>query len=88
MGDDIFGARWLNDRPREPEVQRPNRFADAKNVTDLMYRVVGAAGARGNDQVFNVAAAIEIADQAIDRLIELGWARQDYVITTGTSTRT
>jgi hypothetical protein len=95
MADDIFGAQWLNDRPSVPQTQlanafgrdRPNHFASASNVTELMYRVV-AAGVICGVQHRDADAAVAIADAAIDRLIELAWARQNYVITTDTTTRT
>jgi hypothetical protein len=55
-----------------------NRFADAENVTELMYQVVGAGstcwvGGTGSI-VFDSTQAKEVADDGIARLVELGWA--------------
>lgn len=55
-----------------------NRFADAQNVTELMYQVVGAGstcwvGGTGS-AVFDEKEAHEVADDGIERLVELGWA--------------
>jgi hypothetical protein len=55
-----------------------NRFEDAENVTQLMYQVVGAGSVcwenPGGAGVFDDKLAREVADQGIERLIELGWA--------------
>jgi hypothetical protein len=55
-----------------------NIFASADNVTELIMQVCGAAstcwiGGTGSIE-FDTAKASSVADQAIDRLIELGWA--------------
>lgn len=54
------------------------RFDKAENVTELIYQLVGAGstcwhGGTG-DAVFNDREACEVAEDGINRLIELGWA--------------
>lgn len=51
-------------------------FSEAKNVTELMYQIVGAASMCWDNGtgVFDDESAKKIADEGIDRLIELGWA--------------
>lgn len=54
------------------------RFSQADNVTELIYQLAGAAstcwvGGTG-DRLFDSVGAVEVADAAIERLIELGWA--------------
>ena len=55
-----------------------NRFDRAENVTELVYQLVGAGstcwhGGTGL-AVFNDGEAKRVAEDGIDRLIELGWA--------------
>jgi hypothetical protein len=50
-----------------------NRFEQAKNVNELMYRLVGAASTCWVDGVLDTARAIKVADDGINRLVELGW---------------
>lgn len=54
------------------------RFSETDNVTELIYQLVGAAstcwvGGTGDHQ-FDSTQAVVVADAAIERLIELGWA--------------
>jgi hypothetical protein len=51
-----------------------NRFHDTQSVTELVYRVVGAASVCWVGGIFDAHKGIAIADDAIDRLIEMGWA--------------
>lgn len=64
--------------PAPLEPAEPNRFAGCETVNELVYRLVGAAstcwvGGTGA-AVFDDRQAVRVADMAIDRLIELGWA--------------
>ena len=50
-----------------------NRFEQARNVPELMYRLVGAASTCWVDGTLDTARAIKVADDGINRLVELGW---------------
>jgi hypothetical protein len=51
-----------------------NMFQGCENVTDLIYQLVGAGSMCWMDDEFDTDAAKTAADDAINRLIELGWA--------------
>ena len=75
MGWEIFGTDHLKMTPDE---RKQNRFKDADNVSELIRQLVGAGstcwvGGTG-DAVFDATEAQAVAEDAIDRLIELGWA--------------
>lgn len=72
------GADYRSRRGRDSGQQTVNRFADAENVTELIYQLVGAGSGcwhGGTGQaVFDDGEAARVAEAGIDRLIELGWA--------------
>ena len=61
-----------------------SRFADCENVTELIYQVVGAGstcwvGGTGVI-VFDSTQAKEVADDSIERLVELGWTAESGLL--------
>jgi hypothetical protein len=64
-------------------LQEGNRFKGAETVTELIHQLVGAASTcwveewdktEGKVRVFDSTEATKVADEAIERLVELGWA--------------
>jgi hypothetical protein len=63
------------------EIRSKNRFADCTNMIELVLRTVGAAstawvGGVGRRE-FDTIAALHIADDCIDRMIELRWGTKE-----------
>jgi hypothetical protein len=78
MSGDIVNWELTRLNPGLQPPKRPNHFADVQNVTELIYRTVGAGSTcwvgPGGTGEFDTTQAIQVADDAIERLIELGWA--------------
>jgi hypothetical protein len=73
-GDIVNWELTRPDKPEPPVTKRPNRFATVTTVNELMLRVVGASAVLIDSTGFDKIEGVRIADDAIERLIELGWA--------------
>jgi hypothetical protein len=75
--------RLMREEMLRAEERSINRFADCENVNELIHQLVGAGSTcwveqwdkvEGKQRVFDTDEAKAVADDGIERLMELGWA--------------